>query len=325
MGFKRINGLKIIDNLPHEAENFLREWFDSNDYIVAHTSGSTGKPKKIHLLKEDMRISARATNSFFSLNENSVLACPLSASYIAGKMMIVRAIEADAELYMEAPSNRPFQDVDFAIDFAAVVPSQLDFILTTQPYIKQLLIGGAPLDKDLEQRLTHYDFAAYLSYGMTETCSHIALRRIGEDDIYKAVNDISFDLDDRGCLIVDSTKMSFRRLITNDIVELSNAYSFRWLGRHDNVINSGGIKVFPEVIERKIATVIPEREFYISCKRHDKWGETVVLVIEGPSFPTDTINIKLRETLPPAERPSEIIFVEKFPRTSSGKIIRQKF
>lgn len=157
--------------------DFLCEWDNSSPFIVAHTSGSTGTPKEIHLLKEDMRRSARATNSFFGIDSNSVLGIPLSMDYIAGKMMAVRAIEAHCRLLELPVSNRIELPED--VDLLSVVPSQAAVLLNNEPSLKRagcLLIGGAPLDISTEQRLFGAGVEAYVGYGMTETCSHVAFK-----------------------------------------------------------------------------------------------------------------------------------------------------
>lgn len=315
---------RISGDVYVEVQRFLEQWFDDKDYVLAYTSGSTGKPKEIRLLKADMVHSACSTNRFFNINRNSVLACPLSASYIAGKMMIVRALMAGANLRMEKPSNNPLQKISGNYDLIAVVPSQLENLLkNNQLTIKNLLIGGAPLSEDQEFMVIKSGINGWVSYGMTETCSHVALRKIGMEGFYKALHGYSFEIDGRNCLIINSENMSFIKLTTNDIVELIDKHNFRWLGRYDNVINSGGIKVYPEIIEKKIAHILRGHNYYISRKKNDKWGESPVLYIEGEISDINPVQNEFATILEPAERPSEIIFIKEFSRTSSGKIIRQ--
>lgn len=304
------------------VNEFLQEFADDRDYIVAHTSGSTGKPKEIKLPKADMRASALATCRYFDITAGSLIAAPLSVNYIAGKMMLVRGIVSGCRVVMLQPSNRPdLAALDRPADLLAVVPSQVDYIIDNHAgKVRNLLIGGSALPEEIERRLVTAPFASYVSYGMTETCSHVALRRIGESgSLYHAMPGISFESDDRGRLVIVAPDRSFRRLVTNDIVSIQDPFSFRWLGRADNVINTGGIKVFAEEIERKLSAFISQ-PLYVSGRPDAKWGTRVVLHVEGQ--PRPDIEQVCRENLDRYEMPREIIFDSRFERTGSGKIIR---
>ena len=313
------------------VEEFIEEWHDNKDYIIAHTSGSTGKPKEVRLLKSDMRCSARATNQFFNIGKNSRLMLCLSPDYIAGKMMIVRALEANAELLVESPSNHPLSDYDGSrIDLIAVVPSQALFLanhVSLLNNVSSMIVGGGEIAPELWEKLAVLPYRIYSTYGMTETCSHVALAKISrEKEPYKALPGVEFAVDDRDCLIIKAPKYSFGKLVTNDIVRLLSPLSFKWIGRYDNVINTGGIKVFPEEVEQKIAHIIPTR-FYIGSRKSEKWGNEVVLFMEcdGLSdYQKDIIMADISKILFPIERPKDIIFLEKFQETSSGKIKRDK-
>ena len=313
------------------VEEFIGEWHDNKDYIIAHTSGSTGKPKEVRLLKSDMRCSARATNQFFNIGKNSRLMLCLSPDYIAGKMMIVRALEANAELLVESPSNHPLSDYDGSrIDLIAVVPSQALFLanhVSLLNNVSSMIVGGGEIAPELWEKLAVLPYRIYSTYGMTETCSHVALAKISrEKEPYKALPGVEFAVDDRDCLIIKAPKYSFGKLVTNDIVRLLSPLSLKWIGRYDNVINTGGIKVFPEEVEQKIAHIIPTR-FYIGSRKSEKWGNEVVLFMEcdGLSdYQKDIIMADISNILSPIERPKDIIFLEKFQETSSGKIKRDK-
>lgn len=307
--------------------DFLNEWNDSSPFIVAHTSGSTGAPKEIQLLKDDMRRSARATNSFFGIDKNSVLGIPLSMDYIAGKMMAVRALEADCRL-IELPVSNNIELHD-DVDLLSVVPSQAAELLgnpLSLKYVRRLLIGGAPLDTATAQRLVSTGIEAYIGYGMTETCSHVALRRVGDpDDIYRAMPGISFSHDDRCCLVINSGDFSWKTLITNDIVDLIDQQSFRWLGRADNVIISGGIKIHPEQVERAIAAALGPGgpDFYITSEDSPRWGQQVVMIAETSGMELGNLRTAVAALkLPTGWRPASVKGVEKLPRTSNGKIRR---
>lgn len=323
--------LENIHNCTPEAIKFIHQWFDDSPYIIAHTSGSTGTPKEIRLLKSDMVASALSTNEFFGIKSSSKLLCPLSADYIAGKMMIVRAIVSGAQLWMEVPSNTPIQRHYGQIDLIAVVPSQLNHILTDNSIMSQvqnILVGGAQLPSDSARQIIDAGINAYVSYGMTETCSHVALRKIVNqtDEIYEAMPDVYFSCDQRDCLIIHSDIRSFKELLTNDIVKLIDERHFVWIGRVDNVINSGGIKIYPEDVEQQIQSLLPaEIEYYIAKSTDEKWGEVPVLVISKEVGDKDNLLNAIRNRVKlKAQRPARIIVAE-IEHTSSGKIIRRQF
>ena len=309
-------------------DDFLEEWNSPSPYVKAHTSGSTGKPKDILLLKSDMRQSALATNAFFGINEHSVLAVPLSMEYIAGKMMAVRALEAGARL-IEIPPAKEFRlpDNTGCISLLPVVPLHIDCLLG-QPdmasRIKNLLIGGGAPDFAQCKALASAGYRAYISYGMTETCSHVALAR-ADDELrrYHAMPGISFDVDSRGCLIVEAPHFSFKRLVTNDVVDLLSNTSFCWRGRIDGVINSGGIKMLPEELENLYAPFLGSTPFYVTKEPHPVWGEAVVLVYEGSMDMAGDIQTFMRQGISDSRRlPKRYIAVNMLPRTYNGKIQR---
>ncbi len=304
--------------------DFLNEWQSNCDYMIAHTSGSTGAPKEIRLLKSDMIASAKATNDFFDVRSGDNLVCPLSLNYIAAKMMAVRAIVADANLILIRPSND--LNINCNAKILAIVPSQVDSLIA-QPQLKTLIenviIGGAPLVDEKRQELITLGYNAFETYGMTETCSHVALRHITEDS-FSAVENITFDVDNRDCLIVNVPHMSIKRVVTNDVVKLYDNKTFTWLGRYDNVINSGGIKIHPEVLEKQITEIIGSTyAFYIAGAPHPKWGQQVILIIEANQDTANQIMSELAIHLDHKYLPKKVIAVRKIQRTSNGKIIRQ--
>lgn len=312
-------------------EHFMEQWCDRRPYIIAHTSGSTGAPKEIKLLKSDMIMSARATNARFSICSHSHLHLALSPAYIAGKMMIVRALEAGCDLTYEAPSNHGLLSTDYGdIDLLAIVPSQCSQLLDNPIACKRLhnvIIGGAAISHATEQALLSAPWNSYATYGMTETCSHVALRRMGTD-AYTAMPGIRFATDHRNCLRINAPQFSFRQLQTNDIVDLLSPQSFIWKGRYDNVINSGGIKIFPEQLEAKLQPYI-SHPFFIGGVPHPTWGTAVELIVELPdSKLTDTFELEqqlhdiCRTHLTTVECPKSIKFTAALPRTANGKIRR---
>lgn len=312
------------DSNDEATTRFLKQWNSSDRYIDAHTSGSTGTPKAIRLSKADMEASALSTCSYFGISSNSLMICPLSADYIAGKMMIVRAIVSGADLIMEHPSNRPQLLSEKNIDLVPIVPSQLPGLIdvAARRTISNIIIGGAPLRAADETRLSDVPFSSFATYGMTETCSHVALRRLGAGNtMFEALPGYTFGIDTRSCLVISTRLQSFGTLVTNDVVELVDDTHFVWKGRFDNVIMSGGLKVHPETVEAAIGNLI-DRNFYISGATDDKWGNRVVLHIEGTQYDTRQLIEELRKKLQPHELPREVAFHNTFRRTSSGKIIR---
>lgn len=312
---------------------FLEEWFDEKPWVIGHTSGSTGTPKEVRLLKEDMKASARLTNDFLGIGPHSVLLLCLSASYIAGKMMIVRALEAGAELIVGEVSSRPLKNIPGGgrpIDLAAMVPMQVEESFKHSEDrailagIRQILIGGAPVSPALEQKIQNLTVVCYATYGMTETVSHVALRRLGEQSCYFALGEVSFSSDDRGCLIVEAPHLQARRFVTNDLVERIDERHFKWLGRYDYAINSGGMKFLPEQIEHKIGSCISCR-YFITALPDERLGERIVLVIEG-DYPgkesSAAILDRLKPYLTPYEMPKTVFYCPEFRETASGKVIR---
>jgi len=317
---------------------FIRDFLDEKDFIVAHTSGSTGEPKEIHLLKSDMIASARLTNEFFSLNSESLFYLNLSPQYIAGKMMIVRALISEASIIEEQPSNTPLADYDgtHRISLAAFVPSQIQYLLNNPEklaLIDAMIIGGGKLAPRLEHWLAEYGVNAYLTYGMTETCSHVALAPVSKLEMpFKAIGKVSFSVDTRNCLVIDAPHLSTSHIITNDVVDLADTHNFIWRGRYDNVINTGGIKIFPEEIEQKLVSLFPSIRFFITSQPSEKWGEEPIIALEYSSLPPDTVKRgdvqpalieKMRQILPAYAIPRKYAAVRHFKETKTNKIIRK--
>lgn len=311
-----------------ELRQFMDGFLDASDVVTAHTSGSTGTPKQILLKKSDMRASARATNAFFGIGTDSLLCSALSVDYIAGKMMAVRALEANCRLVCLTPSNTPdISAIDNVIDLMAVTPSQIPALLQFSDLserVRNLLIGGAPLPPMTGRMLLDSGVKAWLSYGMTETCSHVALAPLtAETPLYRAMPGITFAADADGRLRIMAPAFSFGELATNDVVELIDCHTFRWIGRADNAINSGGIKLHPEVLERQFGELLPTVAFYLTSEPHPLWGSALVMVIEGSETDADAARAVLDNAI--ADRrtlPKRYIAVAKLPRTASMKILR---
>ncbi len=320
----------MIHGQTEHSKKFIDEWRNNKDYICASTSGSTGSPKRIRLLKRDMEISARATCKFFGIGSNSRMLLPLSADYIAGKMMIVRAMISGADLYIAHPSVNVFSVLpeESIYDFAAIVPSQIPSLVQAlnKISISTVIVGGGTISDSQSRMLQLSGVKAWATYGMTETCSHIALKRLADcNSCFTAMPGITFDIDSRGCLIVKSADMSFRTLVTNDKVILHSPESFEWLGRYDNVINSGGIKIHPEQDEQLVSALMENQPFYITSRKSEQWGEEPVLMIEGEMDIDETeVLDAMKNILPKYHVPKQIICEPRFERTASGKIIRKR-
>lgn len=304
-------------------QEFNSEWHNNLPYIVAHTSGSTGVPKSIRLLKSDMEASACATNSFFNLSSDAVFACPLDFGYIAAKMMAVRA-EIAHGTFIEMPPSNSF-NVSKHVDLLAVVPTQAKCLLKNRQWasaVSNIIIGGAQLLPNDAQELLNSGYKCWQTYGMTETCSHVALKPL-DAYLYTALPGISFSIDSRNCLVINAQQLSQRTFITNDIANLHSPTQFEWIGRYDNVINSGGIKIHPEVLEAQIRKALnPDFDFYITGRPHAQWGEAVTMVAETTDNILVEVKNALRKVLPHKHLPKQYITVDTLPRTNNGKIKR---
>lgn len=324
---KQFSYLELLSEAIYLKENgqlferaigkFLLEWLNTEEYVFVQTSGSTGKPKKILLEKSAMMASARATGLFFNLQpKNTALLC-LSADYIAGKMMLVRALTLGLHLDFVEPNSNPLENKKY--DFVAMVPVQVTNSLAQLHLVNTLLIGGSKVSYQLAESVLKTNCKAFESYGMTETISHIAIKQIGTKP-FTVLPNVSIALDDRNCLVVEAKEISKDKIITNDIVELINENQFILKGRIDNVINSGGVKIFPEEVEEKIAKYI-SRRFFISSLPDEKFGEKVVLFIEGEPFIIET---SIFSEVSKYQIPKQIVFIDKFIETATNKINRRK-
>lgn len=325
----------LIGDIDMTQLQFEDIWHDANDYVVCHTSGSTGAPKEICLPKEFMRASARRTNEFFGIVEGSRLHTCLDFKYIASMMMTVRAEEACCRLTSEHPSSRPLAEVakDEVIDLLSVVPVQMDWILDSPENwtgIRNILVGGSAIPSLMKRRITLSPYNVWETYGMTETASHIALRKVdGDDAPFKALDGISVDVDESGCLTVRMPDGTV--LVTTDMAELTGENEFRILGRADHAVISGGIKINPEELERRLGPFIAF-DYCLSSVPDGKWGEKLVMVIEAPSGMNDdellkaAVGVRLRQYRKILElgvkSPKDVVVVSSLPRTPKGKIDR---
>lgn len=310
-----------------DYKDFIDEWQSGDAHVEVATSGSTGTPKRILLDRSFMIESARRTNAFFGIDSDSHLHSCISPDFIGGKMMAVRALLAGCRLTWEIPSNRPLRGIGAAsrISLLAVVPSQIVDILGRMeelPSIESVIIGGGAIDSRLRRRIVDSGLNAFETYGMTETSSHIALRKVdGETEWFATLPGITVDLDDRGCLTIrfDGGEV----VVTNDLATLFDPTRFRIDGRADNVIVTGGRKVNPFEVERRISDLIGTA-FIVTSLPDEKWGRRVVLKIErGADIPDVAwLRNELSKILAPWERPKEILVVGELERTPNGKLKR---
>ena len=314
---------------PHQLYLFLKEWFSTSPTMRLHTSGSTGAPKEITVRKEQMLQSARMTCDFFQLKKDDRALLCLPLEYIGGKMMVVRAICAGLDLYPVAPSGYPLAGGDEQYDFAAMVPLQVYNSLQTGEekqrlsQIRQLIIGGGAMDAQLEVALSDFPNKIYATYGMTETVSHIALRSIsgpGTVQYYTPLPGVELSLSDEQTVIIHAPRVADAPVVTNDIGEIREDGTFRILGRKDNVINSGGIKVQAEEVEQILRPYM-RGHFAITSLPHPKLGEAIVLLIEPEDDPVTTRKT-VEQHLPRYQHPLYILSVKAIPQTGSGKTDR---
>ena len=303
---------------------FLKAWCSDDPYITARTSGSTGNPKKIRLKKEHMHNSAQATAAYLGVYENTKALLCLSPDTIAGKMMLVRAMVLGWHLDTIPPSSSPLEQLTDSYDFIAMVPLQLRNSLAHLDRIGKVIVGGAPLPTDLKREISSATTEIYESFGMTETVSHIALKKSnhinGKDqDVFQTLPGVGIKADERGCLVIEAPQISDSIVVTNDLVEIHSPQKFTWLGRWDNIINSGGVKLIPEFIEKKLATHFSER-FIITSVPDDVLTNKLVLVVES-SLDAKTFKDRLLEAaeLDRFELPKHIFSFDEFPETRSGK------
>ena len=322
--------LEVKASTRQKVINFVKEWNSTDEWITVNTSGSTGKPKAIKLLKQQMVASANATIQFFNLQPNQTILLTLSPDYIAGKMMMVRALINQMKIVVAPIQSNPLLlDIEQSIDFSAFVPMQVQTILghpkskLNYEHIKTVIIGGGAINKVLEKQIQSLTNQNYATFGMTETISHIALRNINaKEECFTALPNVTFSTHRHNCLTINAPKICNHPLLTHDCVDLLNDKQFKWKGRQDFAINSGGIKLHPEEIEQKIAPYIKESRFYLIGEQDNLLGEKLILKIEGNQFNLEALKQKLKSVLTKFEQPKRIDLISNFQETKTGKIIR---
>lgn len=333
LDFGRFSVKEIIHQLSDEnlAEweksilDFLKLWHSKPDVFLFQTSGSTGTPKSISFSPKDLINSAQRTIHFFDLkpSDSALLALPMA--YVAGKMMLVRAIIGHLNLWIIEPKidlSPTLTNFHQKIDFVALTPMQVQASIPVLSIFKTIILGGASVSEGLKEKLQSLSIQAFETYGMTETLTHVALKKISPEaqTYFQGLKGIHFHVNDSGCLEIKSSELP-KNITTTDVVELWSDNQFVWKGRNDFVINSGGLKIHPEMVEKELQKII-HLPFYISAISDEIAGELPVLIIEGEEeIPELVEQIKLLN-LKPLEQPRKIFYRKKMDRTESGKIIR---
>ncbi len=318
----RLNGVFYpkteLANHDSEAFRIAACFFDKSSSLTVHTSGSTGKPKAMVFPKSALIQSAKATIDFFGLGPETRAGLFLPLSFIAGKMMVIRAIVGEFDLHVHPPSSTPLHGkVDY--DFVPLTPHQFDRCIDQiEAPETTFLIGGGSMSPELIQKALNKKLHAYASFGMTETLTHCALAKIQEGSLtYQPLEGVEIDVDDESALRVNWPGITDGWIQTNDLIHRENA-GFSWLGRRDNLINSGGVKMIPERIEARLLTIsVP---FFIASVPDDKLGQRVALFTEGKAKGLDLSTIEW-ET--PIHKPREIVELDSFLYTESGKVRRR--
>ena len=306
---------------------FCKSWLRGESAFKINTSGSTGKPKEIHISREQMIKSIQMTAKAFHLVKGDAILVNLNSEYIAGMMMLARGLYLDLQIDIVEPSANPLLSMDKTHDFYAFVPMQLQTIIEAEKTgllasAKAIIVGGAPITVYQEELFKKLPVAIYSTYGMTETCTHVAIRKLGETH-FTTLNGVKINSDDRDCLIIESPTSIKNPLITNDVVEITSPTTFIWKGRYDNIINSGGIKIQLEEVEKKINITLSALnqpiQFILSSIPDPKLGEKLILIADK-HFDVNSVEL----TLEKYEIPKEYHYISNFPLTETGKIDRKK-
>ncbi|NNF83221.1 MAG: AMP-binding protein [Flavobacteriaceae bacterium] len=311
---------------PYEIQvgDFLLNWLDHKDTVELKTSGSTGDPKVITLPKQVLVNSAINTGDYFNLEPGDRGLLCLPARYIAGKMMLVRAMILGLELDTASPAHHVlFSDIK-PYDLCAMTPLQLRNALSRLDCFNLVIVGGSPVPTKLIEDIQEKKTVVYETFGMTETASHFAVKKLNHhtsesDKYFQCLAGNKVTLDDRGCLVLNSNHLSEIPVVTNDLVNLHSDTQFEWLGRIDTVINSGGIKLHPEKIERKLSPLM-NRRYFIASEPDEDLGEHVILVVETEE---DDFDESVFEVLDTYEKPKQVYLLPNFAETETRKVSRE--
>lgn len=346
----RINGREISlqdilkdneiprDDFEKSTLSFIRQWHSSQHTFELRTSGSTGPPKKIIITRDQMIASARATEKALDLRRGYTALTCLDTNYIAGQMMLVRSFTTGMKVIALTPSANPFRRLDLMekVDFTALVPYQVQAVIQSPEDVYfnttgTVIIGGAALSLQAREQLQRYQARFFATYGMTETLSHIALQPLNGKDAsayFQVLPGIVIHQDSRHCLVVEASHLP-GKVVTNDVVELLNSTHFKWLGRFDTIINSGGVKIIPEKVEAEVEKAFRclniHCDFFISNLPDSQLGEKIILIIKEKILAAEEqedLYTTLQKSLSRYEIPKEVIVLKSFDMTETGKINR---
>jgi o-succinylbenzoate---CoA ligase len=320
----------------HKVIDFCQNWLLGQQEFILKTSGSTGEPKPIILTRKQMISSAKLTGKTFGLIEgDSALVC-LNVDYIAGMMMLTRGMELGLKLTIVEPTGNPFEKLgNRQFDFLSFVPLQLQNILESEKYMeilnhaKVIIVGGASVNEVLEDKIKKLKVPVYSTYGMTETVSHIAIKRLNgenQNDNFQVLEGVKIGVDDRNCLNIIAEASNNELIQTNDIVEIINEKEFKLIGRFDNIINSGGVKIQLEKVEKLIENeikILNPKRFFVAGIPDERLGQRLVLIVEGEEKNEAlkaTFLINIKSQLSKYEIPKEVYYIEKFLELPTGKI-----
>jgi len=340
---------------------FKKAWEFGQETFEIQTSGSTGQPKKILLRRKQMLASVKMTAKAFNLKEGDTAFCCLNIDYIAGMMMLVRAFEIGMDLLIVEPKSNPFEDIEKHLyilkanrgqNFFAFVPLQIQTLLDNTPIYsdilnsaKAIIIGGAAVNEAILEKIQKIYRPVYVTYGMSETLTHIAIKRINgseKEEFFNTLDGVDIKLTNESCLMIKSKTTDDQWITTNDVAEIINGSSFVLHGRIDNVINSGGVKIQLEKIEKVAESVLNKLKtdkkelkgrYFVFSLPDENLGERLIFVLEKETIAVlsgreDITKIDIlkgfKEILPKFEVPKEVFFVEKIVETPTGKIDKIK-
>jgi O-succinylbenzoic acid--CoA ligase len=321
-----IEFVNVSQNRRNSIVEFVQEWNNNSETLLIKSSGSTGKPKEFNIQKKYFIASAELSGTYFNYQKDQSIVLSLSIDTIGGKMQVIRALIFEMKLFVLENERNPLLHFDQKATHISLVPLQVEEIIKHSPekfsLFNNVLIGGAAINPSLEEEIKSISGNFFESYGMTETLSHIAIREIKKENYFTVLDGVTI-IEHEGCLVISAPTLSIFDLKTNDLVEIISEKQFRILGRKDLVINSGGYKFHPELLERKLSPFLKDSFFFIG-EKNNEYGEIITLYIEDDytSQKVERINELLGTYFSKYEVPKKMYFVEEFIRSESNKILR---
>ena len=319
----------VLDEIDPEIHQLLSFWESGKDKFIVHTSGSTGNPKKINIYKNQMIESAKNTLHYFDIKNNSTFLNCLPVKYIGGKMMLIRAILSESKIVLYKPSVNPINELDIEIDFIGLTPLQLNYLLEKKHIFKKIklaIIGGGLVSENLISKIQNITTNCFQTFGMTETISHIAVRNLKNctnKTPYMCLEDFKVGANKKNQLIINSIKLDIKNLITNDKIQIISNKEFLFLNRIDTIINSGGLKINPQEVEKKILKSLGNNNFFIDKIKSDKFGDEIIL-IALKKIKIDLLIQSIKFLKDKKIQPKKIYIVDKFIFNDNQKIDKLK-